>query len=171
MGQRYIVALGSNQPHHRHGHPARVLSSALLALDRAGLKVLVASPVLASRPLGPSQRTYANGAALVECADGPEEVLDTLLEIERAFGRKRRQQRWGARVLDLDLVLWSGGAWAGPGLIVPHPEYRRRAFVLAPLCAIAPRWRDPLSGLTPRQLHARLTRPRALPKRQPSRRA
>lgn len=171
MVQRYIVALGSNKRHHRHGHPARVIAAALAALDSVGLRVVAASPVLASRPLGPSLRTYANGAALVESAQSPDVVLARLHDIERSFGRHRRQQRWAARVLDLDLVLWSGGSCAEPGLIVPHPEYRRRTFVLAPLCAIAPRWRDPLTGLTPRQLHARLTRPRTLPKRQPSRRA
>jgi len=171
MAQRYIVALGSNRWHHRHGRPARVLAAALAALDAAGLRVLAASRTLASRPLGPSQRTYANGAALVESGQGPRAVLTALHAIEHAFGRHRRQQRWGARVLDLDLVLWSGGACATGGLIVPHPRFRERDFVLAPLCAVAPGWRDPLTGLTPRQLHARLTRPRTLPKRQPSRRA
>jgi 2-amino-4-hydroxy-6-hydroxymethyldihydropteridine diphosphokinase len=59
-------------------------------------------------------------------------------------------------VLDLDIILWSGGAWGGPGPIVPHPEYRGRAFVLAPLAEIAPGWRDPLTGATVRQLLARL---------------
>ena len=67
-------------------------------------------------------------------------------------------------MLDLDLVLWSGGAWSSPGLIVPHPAYRERAFVLGPMLAVAPDWRDPLSGLSTRQLHARLTRPRPTPR-------
>jgi 2-amino-4-hydroxy-6-hydroxymethyldihydropteridine diphosphokinase len=63
-------------------------------------------------------------------------------------------------VLDLDIILWSEGSWAGPELIVPHPEFRRRFFVLEPLAEIAPRWRDPLTGLTIRQLLARLRRGR-----------
>ena len=91
-------------------------------------------------------------------------MLARLKAIERAFGR-RPGRRWGARVLDLDIILWSGGCWRSKGLVVPHPRYRDRTFVLRPLHDVAPRWRDPLTGLTPRQLEARLTRPRPLPKR------
>jgi 2-amino-4-hydroxy-6-hydroxymethyldihydropteridine diphosphokinase len=68
-------------------------------------------------------------------------------------------------VLDLDVVLWSGGAYAAPTLTIPHPLFRTRAFVLSPAAAIASAWRDPVTGATLRQLHARLTGPRALPKR------
>jgi 2-amino-4-hydroxy-6-hydroxymethyldihydropteridine diphosphokinase len=58
-------------------------------------------------------------------------------------------------VLDLDIVLWSGGAWSSPDLTVPHIAFRERGFVLDPAAAIAPAWRDPVSGLTLRQLAAR----------------
>jgi len=78
-----------------------------------------------------------------------------LKAIETAFGR-RRGQRWTDRVIDLDIILWSDGAWAGDGLIVPHPEFRRRDFVLRPLGAIVPDWRDPVTGRTVRQLAARI---------------
>ena len=64
-------------------------------------------------------------------------------------------------MLDLDIVLWSGGAWASPDLTVPHIAYRERAFVLTPAMQIAPEWRDPVTGLTIRHLHSRLTRPSA----------
>ena len=79
-------------------------------------------------------------------------------EIEREFGRRPGGQRWAARVLDLDVVLWSGGCFAAPDLIIPHLQFRDRAFVLGPAAAIAPRWRDPVTGLTIRQLRARLAR-------------
>ncbi len=92
-------------------------------------------------------------------------LLALLKRIERAFGRRPGGRRWRARVLDLDLVLWSGGPYAAPGLTIPHPLFRERAFVLAPALAVAPAWRDPLTGATVRQLHARLTAPRAMPKR------
>ena len=54
------------------------------------------------------------------------------------------------------MILWSGGAFSGPGLTVPHPLFRTRDFVLVPAAAIAPRWRDPITGLTVRQLRFRL---------------
>ena len=137
----------------------------MAALAADGLAVQARAPVIASRPLGPSLRTYANSAVVLTTPLDPPALLARLQAIEAAFGRRRRAQPWSARVLDLDIVLWSGGIWTGPGLTVPHPHYRQRTFVLAPAIAIAPRWRDPHGGLTPRQLHARLTAPRALPKR------
>ncbi|MFN3516710.1 MAG: 2-amino-4-hydroxy-6-hydroxymethyldihydropteridine diphosphokinase [Novosphingobium sp.] len=164
MGQRYLIALGSNKRHVRHGRPERVLTAALAALEREGVTVIAAAPLVRSAPLGPSRRRYANGAALIEAKLDPAELLDRLKAVERHFGRTRAGQRWASRVLDLDIVLWSGGAWSSPGLTVPHPAFRQRTFVLAPALAIAPHWRDPLTALSLRQLHARLTRPRPLPR-------
>ena len=153
----YLVALGSNRRHGRHGAPAGVLAAALDALAAQGMTILAAAPLISSAPIGPSHRRYANGAALVESADSPPALLARLKAIERAFGR-RAGRRWGARVLDLDIILWSGGIWASPGLSIPHPAFRSRGFVLTPAKAIVPDWRDPLSGFTLRQLAARLAR-------------
>lgn len=160
---RYLVALGSNMRHPRHGGPRRVLAAALATLE-GRFDLLAASPVIDSAPLGPSNRRYANAAALVETALEPGAMLDALQAIEQRLGRRRRGSRWRARVLDLDLVLWSGGAWHDARLTVPHSEFRHRGFVLAPAAAIAPDWRDPVTGRTLRQLHARLTRPQPLPR-------
>lgn len=156
---RYLIALGSNRRHLRFGAPERVLAAALLALDRKGLKLERAGPVVRSAPLGPSLRRYANSAALVKTRLDPPALLARLKTIERQFGRRQGGARWTARVLDLDIVLWSGGAFAAPGLIIPHREFRTRSFVLTPARAIAGTWRDPLTGLTLRQLHARLMQP------------
>ena len=93
----------------------------------------------------------------------PPAVLSRLQAIEAAFGRHRRGRRWGARTLDLDIVLWSGGAWVAPGLTIPHPAFRTRRFVLIPALAIARDWRDPLTGLTVSHLTARLHRRRPRP--------
>jgi 2-amino-4-hydroxy-6-hydroxymethyldihydropteridine diphosphokinase len=139
-----------------------VLAAALARLEREGLRIERAAPVLLSDPLGPSRRRYANCAAVVETPIEPSALLALLKRVEHEFGRRPGGQRWTSRVLDLDLVLWSGGPYAERGLTIPHPLFRTRAFVLAPAAAIAPRWRDPLTGLTVRQLHARLTRPRAV---------
>lgn len=162
---RYLIALGSNRCHPRHGQPRAVLEAALGALSEAGIPVIAAAGPIASRPLGPSQRTYANGAALAETALDPPALLTRLQDIEIAFGRRRRGQPWSARVLDLDIVLWDGGCWADESLVIPHCHFRGRRFVLGPARLIAPHWRDPLSGFTLEQLHARLTAPRPLPKR------
>ena len=121
-----------------------------------------AGPVLLSDPVGPSRRRYANSAAVVETALAPPELLAVLKRVERAFGRRAGGQRWASRVLDLDIILWSGGAFASPDVTVPHRLFRTRDFVLAPAAAIAPSWRDPATGLTVRQLRARLTRPTAV---------
>lgn len=165
MRQRYLIALGSNQRHHRHGPPERVLAAALDALAQAGMKVEAAAAVIRSAPIGPSLRRYANGAVLVTSELLPIELLAALKGIERQFGRRPGGQRWGSRVLDLDIVLWSGGAWSSPGLTVPHAAFRARDFVLGPAAALAPRWRDPLTGLSLRQLKARLTRRARIRKR------
>ena len=128
------------------------------ALDAVG-GVLAASRLIATPAMGPSRRRFANAVALVASDEPPPAMLARLKGIERALGR-RAGRRWGARAIDLDLVGWSGGAWDGPGLTVPHPAFRERRFVLEPLAAIAPRWRDPVTGLTPRQLLARIDRRR-----------
>lgn len=169
MGRhRFLVALGSNQRHPRHGAPRNVLGAALAALDHGKFDVIAASKVIETPPLGPSRRRYANAAAVLRCRRGPAEVLRKLRKIERKFGRRRRGQDWGARVLDLDIVLWNGGAWASDdgeaSLVIPHPAFRERRFVLEPAAAIAGAWRDPLTGLTVRQLTARLTKPRPTPR-------
>ena len=157
-GALYLVALGSNRRHGKHGAPEQVLRAALAALAGQGLAVAAASPIIASAPLGPAQRRYANAAALVRFAGEPPALLERLERIEASFGRRAGGRRWGARVLDLDIVLWQGGAWSSPGLTVPHRHFRTRAFVLGPAAQVAPAWRDPLTGLSLRQLHARLTR-------------
>ena len=164
MGQRYLIALGSNQRHHRLGSPEQVLAAALLELDRKGIQLVATAKTIRSAPLGPSRRRYANSAALVKSKLDPPEMLVRLKHIETKFGRRRGGQRWAARVLDLDIVRWSGGVWASPGLTVPHPLFRDRSFVLTPAKAIAAAWRDPITGLSLRHLQARLTRPRPAPR-------
>ncbi|MDP3782274.1 MAG: 2-amino-4-hydroxy-6-hydroxymethyldihydropteridine diphosphokinase, partial [Sphingopyxis sp.] len=78
---------------------------------------------------------------------------------EAAFGR-RTGQRWSARTLDLDILLWSGGIWSDSALTIPHPAIEQRAFVLGPLRAIVPEWQHPLHRRSVRQLAARLARPK-----------
>jgi len=161
----YAIALGSNRRHGRHGTPERTINAALGVLERAGLRVSAVAPIIRTAAIGPAGRGFANSAALIETPLEPPALLRLLKAIEGDFGR-RRGRRWGPRVLDLDIILWSGGAWprfateaARARLAIPHPGLAARAFVLMPLRTIAPRWRDPRSGRTIRQLHARMSRP------------
>lgn len=125
--------------------------------------VTARSPVIATPAMGAAQRRFANAALVLASELDPPALLAALKRTEREFGR-RPGQRWGDRVLDLDIVLWSGGAWRSDGLTIPHAAFAARRFVLDPACAIAPDWRTPPYGLTLAQHQARLTRPRPLPR-------
>ncbi len=134
-----------------------MVEAAIARLDR-DFGLFDASPVILNPAHGGAGRDFANSVALVESRLEPRQMLAELKRIERDFGR-RRSRRWGPRVLDLDIALWSGGRFRSRQLIVPHPQLERRGFVLHPLAAIAPRWRV-RGALTARQLAHRLARRR-----------
>ena len=157
----YAIAMGSNR-RSRHGSPAATLRAAADALADLG-QVERLSTIRGTPALGPAGRSFANAAILLSTELDPPGLLTALKAIERAFGR-RGGRRWGPRVLDLDIILWSQGAWGGPGPVIPHPAMRDRRFVLEPLAEIAPSWRDPVTGATVRQLLARLTARRPAPR-------
>lgn len=128
------VALGSNL-----GEPRRRVGEAFERL--AGLRetrLLLRSRIYLTRPMGPEdQPDYVNAVAgLITLLDA-RTLLDELLQLEVKAGRVR-QQRWGPRVLDLDLLWMTGAAMDEPGLTLPHPGVSLRNFVLYPLCDIAP---------------------------------
>ena len=151
----YAIAIGSNRPHGRHGGPPRVVEAAIARLDEE-FGLFDASPIVLNAAHGPAGRDFANAVALVESDFEPLEMLAKLKEIERDFGR-RRGRRWGPRVLDLDILLWSGGKFRSRGLVIPHPALGKRGFVLQPLSAIAPSWRVE-GALAARHLAHRLAR-------------
>jgi 2-amino-4-hydroxy-6-hydroxymethyldihydropteridine diphosphokinase len=151
----YLIALGSNRRHTRYGSPMSILRHIMAVLD---VKVVAQSPIVSSAPIGPSSRTYANAVAMVTTKMDPPDLLDHLQAIEVNLGRRPGGRRWRARVLDLDIILWSGGVWSTPHLSIPHPCFRERSFVLGPAHLIAGDWRDPITGLRVRHLKARLDR-------------
>ena len=153
----YAIALGSNRLHGRYGRPPQVVEAAIARLDQ-DFGLFDSSPILLNPAHGAAGRDFANAVALVESSLEPPSMLSRLKQIEREFGR-RRGRRWSPRVLDLDIVLWSGGDWRSPGLTVPHPQLERRGFVLQPLVSVSPFWRV-RGSLNVRHLAHRLARKR-----------
>lgn len=148
------IALGSNLGD-RDGHLRRAVD----AIGRLpGTRLIASSSSHQTAPVGDvAQGMYLNAAVIVRTTLGARALLDCLLDIERLAGRDRtKEQRWGPRTLDLDLILYGDAAVAEPGLIVPHPRMHERAFVLAPLAEIAPAWIVPGQGRTVADLLARL---------------
>lgn len=96
--------------------------------------------------VGPQPR-FLNAAAVGETTLGPRDVLDRLLEVEVELGRQR-PYAGAPRTIDLDLLLYGSSVVDEPGLIVPHPRFRERRFVLAPLAEVATGWIDPVTGKT-----------------------
>jgi 2-amino-4-hydroxy-6-hydroxymethyldihydropteridine diphosphokinase len=134
-----------------------VVETAIARLDQ-DFGLFDASPIILNPAHGGAGRDFANAVALIESDLPPPAMLGRLKALEREFGRKRGR-RWGPRVLDLDIVLWSGGRFQSRRLTIPHPELSRRSFVLQPLAAIAPSWRVGLLSI--RHLAERLARRRA----------
>jgi len=100
-------------------------------------------------PVGvsPDQPRFLNGVVIGETSLSARELLDRLLAIEREAGRTRPSLR-APRTLDLDLILFGDARIEEPGLVVPHPRFRERRFVLEPLAEVAPDWIDPATGQT-----------------------
>lgn len=145
------VALGSNL-----GDRAAHLDFAVARL-RAILSNLRVSRYHETTPVGvpDPQPLFLNAAAVGETDVPARALLTRLLDIERECGRERPYPG-AARTLDLDLILYGTAIIDEPGLIVPHPRFQDRPFVLDPLARIAPGLRDPRSGLTVVELLTRL---------------
>lgn len=125
------------------------------------LSVLLSGTVASGRyettPVGgpPDAPLYLNEVVVGSTMLAPRPLLETLLAIERESGRERPFKD-APRTLDLDLILYGDFVIDEPGLMVPHPRFRDRAFVLDPLSEVAGDWVDPVSGLTMSELRRRL---------------
>ena len=144
---RVAIALGSNVGD-RRAH----LDYAVSAL-RALLTNVAVSRYYDTVPVGVSgpQAMFLNAAAVGETALAPRALLEALLAIEHERGRERPYLN-APRTLDLDLILAGDRVVEEPGLVLPHPRFRERRFVLEPLAAVAPELRDPVSGRTVAEL-------------------
>jgi 2-amino-4-hydroxy-6-hydroxymethyldihydropteridine diphosphokinase len=144
---KIAIALGSNLGD-REAH----LRGAIEALQTAFSHLRVSSfyetePVDVPAPAP----MFLNAAATGESELSAPAVLDLLLTVEQQFGRER-PYAGAPRTIDLDLILYGESVIDAPGLIIPHPRFRERRFVLEPLAEIAPHWIDPLTRKTIKEL-------------------
>lgn len=128
-----VLGLGSNLGARR----ALFACARELTAAEPRLTLLASSPLYHTPPLGPPQPDYLNAALLVDWQGEARELLAHTQRIELLL-RRQRNQRWGARTLDIDLLHWSEGALAEEGLTIPHPGLCERAFALAPLLDVLP---------------------------------
>lgn len=134
------IALGSNL-----GDRSLILAAAVETLAQTpGIILEVTSSWYETKAVGPPQPDYLNAAAILQVEMTPQLLLAALLAIETKFGRIRTEH-WGARSLDLDLLLYDDLILDTPNLQIPHPRMRERAFVLVPLAEIAPNLIEPVS--------------------------
>jgi 2-amino-4-hydroxy-6-hydroxymethyldihydropteridine diphosphokinase len=129
------LGLGSNR-----GDRIHMLSQALrfLQKDYPDLHFLRCSSYFETAPWGPiAQQAFINACALFECAYTPQDLLAICLEVERKLGRIR-DQKWGPREIDIDILTYGNLCLNTPPLQIPHPYLLERAFVLVPLVEIAP---------------------------------
>ncbi len=114
--------------------------------DADGMEVLALSQLRQTEPVGVvDQPPFLNGAVEVDTIRTPRELLDLLLEIERSLGRVR-EERWGPRTVDLDLLVYGDEVVDEPGLRVPHPRLHERRFALEPLADLDPELHIPGRG-------------------------
>ncbi len=158
------LALGSNLPYGDIG-PMQVIEDAIIALQDAGLDQANVSGFYRTEPVPKSdQPDFINCAVTGKISHKALKMLDICQSVEQSFGRDR-STRWGARTLDIDIINYDNQTYPSievwravaenmdantemPKLVLPHPFMHQRAFVLKPLCDLAPGWRHPVYSRT-----------------------
>ncbi|MBI1211063.1 MAG: 2-amino-4-hydroxy-6-hydroxymethyldihydropteridine diphosphokinase [Alphaproteobacteria bacterium] len=145
------LALGANMPS-SVGSPEQTLRRVLALLPSRGVIVEAVSPFYRS-PAWPdaADPPFVNVVARVRTRLPPADLMRALLQLESEFGRKRTVKN-APRTLDIDIVDYAGLVTDAPHLMLPHPRLHERAFVLRPLCDLAPDWRHPETGQTVSEL-------------------
>ena len=144
MPHQVYIGIGSNLGNKRENY--------LEALERIAkipkTRIIKESSVYESQPLGDSKEWYINGVIEIETELKPELLLKKFKNIERAMGRKKVRKRWGARIIDIDILLYDSLVMNKKSLKIPHPEMHQRKFVLIPLSEVAPQVIHPVLSVS-----------------------
>lgn len=142
MPHQVYIGIGSNLGNKRENY--------LEALDRIAklpkTRIIKESSVYESQPHGDAKEWYINGVIEIETEMKPELLLTKFKNIERAMGRKKVRKKWGARIIDLDILLYDSLIMNKKNLKIPHPEMHQRKFVLIPLSELGPQVIHPIIG-------------------------
>jgi 2-amino-4-hydroxy-6-hydroxymethyldihydropteridine diphosphokinase len=145
---RVYIGIGSNLGNKKENYQEALVRIAKIPKTR----ITKESSLYESEPLGDSKEWYVNGAIEIDTELRPEDLHRRCQNIERAMGRKKVRKRWGARVIDLDILLYNSLKQEKPRLSIPHPEMHQRKFVLVPLGEIAPQVVHPMLNMTVSEL-------------------
>lgn len=144
MPHQVYIGIGSNLGNKKENYLEALARIAKLPKTR----ITRESSLYESEPLGDSKEWYVNGVIQIETDLGPEMLLKKFKNIERTMGRKKVRKRWGARIIDLDILLFDTRILEKRNLKIPHPEMQNRKFVIIPLSEIAPQMVHPVLGMS-----------------------